>query len=127
MPMSKLGHYVFVINMKKVLIIFSGIFIPSFAMAQFANPLTGTGESLSITSIIGSIAQIILALAGLIAVVYIIIGGTQTILGMRGGNDDQIDNGKKTLAFAIIGLLVAFGGFVITNAVLQGIGTIFGS
>lgn len=44
-------------------------------------------------------------LAGLLALVFIIIGGF-AIISNAGGDPKQIENGKQTLTMAIVGLLV---------------------
>lgn len=54
-----------------------------------------------------------LAVMGVTAVVFIIVGGIQMLLA--GGNEDQIGKAKKTIMWAIIGLIVA----ILSVAIVQ--------
>ena len=81
------------------------------AFAQYRDPnAAGTGLSGGLLSsgtasgfIIG-IINIALAVAGLIAVLFLIIGGFRYITS--GGNDASVTSAKNTILYAIIGLVV---------------------
>lgn len=45
-------------------------------------------------------------LAGILAFIFIIIGGFAIIVGAGGGDAKQLEKGKKTLTMAVVGLLV---------------------
>ena len=66
--------------------------------------------------------NILLYLAGIIAVLFIIIGGYQYLTS--GGNDEDAEKGKKTVTNALIGLIVVILAFTIVNVLT---GTIGGS
>lgn len=66
----------------------------------------------------GSVNQVINILLSLIviaAVVMIIVAGFRMITG--GGNPDQIAKAKRTIVWAIIGLVVAFMSFAIVQII----------
>ncbi len=65
--------------------------------------------------ILGIINDYLLPLAGLIAVVFIIIGGYQYIFS--GANEDLAEKGKKTLTNAIIGLVIVILSYVIVRVI----------
>ncbi|MFA6521233.1 MAG: pilin [Candidatus Gracilibacteria bacterium] len=56
-----------------------------------------------------------LAIAGATAVVFIIIGGMQMILGV--GNEEAIGKGKKTIIWAIFGLVIVILSVAMVNIV----------
>jgi heme O synthase-like polyprenyltransferase len=66
--------------------------------------------------IIGRVIDILLVLAGVVAVVYIIIGGYQYVTSA--GNAEQAGQAKNTVLYAIIGLVIIFAAFLIVNFVL---------
>lgn len=68
-----------------------------------------------------SIINIILSVAGLLAVLFVIIGGFQYIFS--GANEEWAESGKKTLKNAIIGVIIIVLSYVIVNVIsriLQG-------
>jgi len=69
---------------------------------------TGTRE---ITSFFSNVLSRLLSIIGIVAVLFIVIGGVMYILsGMGGGNETLRKMAQNTLAFAIIGLAVAGAG-----------------
>ncbi len=64
---------------------------------------------------ISGVIAFLLALIGGLSVLFIIIGGVQMI--SSAGNADQLTKGKKTLTWAVVGLLVALLGYAIINVV----------
>lgn len=59
----------------------------------------------------------LIGLAGFIAIIYIMIGGFTMV--MSSGNQDQVQKGKNTLTYAIIGFLVAMAAFLIVSTFLD--------
>lgn len=103
-------------------IIAAGLGIPTSSIFAakppvFSNPLTKSAKSLSIGHVVANFVQGVLSLAGVIAVVYVIIGGIR--IAFAAGNEQNIAKGKKTLVYAILGLLVAFGGFMLVDIILN--------
>lgn len=104
-------------------------FLPVFVRAgtadypAFENPLTGKAEPLSLAAGVGQIVRGILGVAGVLAVVFIIIGGIRIIAAH--GNEDQVKQGMQTVLWAALGLAIAFVGYVLVGAVVDRAGVFF--
>lgn len=61
------------------------------------------------------ISNLLLPIAGLVAVFFIIIGGFRYITSA--GNDEAAEAGKKTLTNAVIGLVIVIFSYVIVSVV----------
>lgn len=70
----------------------------------------------SLTSLITTISNTILLLVGVIAVLFLIIGGFQYIASA--GNPEQIGKAKQTIMYAIIGIIVALLAYVVVKFIL---------
>jgi len=103
------------------------LLLPTTAMAgtkELLNPLTpgktggasGTENLLQPTDIVGRLVFVLLGTLGVISVAAIIFSGLRIALAR--GNNEQVQKGKAGLVWAIIGLLVAFLGYVVINFVL---------
>lgn len=93
------------------------------------NPLVDPEKrqaSLGIGVIVGRIVNGALGIAGVLATIFIILGGIKLMLGYMQGAEEKVNQGKKTLLFAIVGLIVAFGGYLIINTVIQSTGFLVG-
>lgn len=95
---------------------------PFLAGAQFQIPDAGgtglgggLGSETTLTGFILRVINIALALAGLIAVLFMVIGGFRYITA--GGNTDSAELGKKTILNAVIGIIVIILSFVIVRVV----------
>ncbi len=64
-----------------------------------------------------NIVEIILFASGSIAVLILVIGGVRYIASL--GNQEQMDAAKKTIKFAVIGLLVIILAFAIVTNVID--------
>lgn len=62
------------------------------------------------------ISNSILLLVGIVAVLFLIIGGFQYI--SSGGNPEQVGKAKNTIFYAIIGIIVALLAYVIVQFVV---------
>lgn len=103
------------------------ILLPLIASAQFRFP----GEEASSPDVLVSpdplptqliasqitlrVIQILLAIAGLIAVLFLIIGGLRYITAH--GNEEQAEAAKKTITHAIIGVVIVILAFVIIRVI----------
>ena len=88
------------------------------ALAQFQTPSSGNTGLPNDTSISGFIMKIIniaLAVAGLIAVLFLIIGGFRYITSA--GNEETAEQAKKIITNAIIGIVVIILSFVIVRVI----------
>jgi hypothetical protein len=95
---------------------------PFVAGAQFRIPDPGgtglgggIGSETTLTGFILRVINIALALAGLIAVLFLIIGGFRYITA--GGNEDASGQAKKIILNAVIGIIVIILSFVVVRVV----------
>jgi heme/copper-type cytochrome/quinol oxidase subunit 2 len=114
--------------------VFSSLFFPMLVKAQAVSDglrssgfssIFGNGplqQQTSITGLIVQIIKIMLFFSGIIAVVFVIIGGYFYITSQ--GNEEQAEKGQKTMTNALIGVVVTILSYVIVNVisnlVLQG-------
>ncbi len=78
------------------------------------NPLGG-GQDQTITSVLTGIIKWMLGLVGFLALIALIIGGGRMVLDF--GNEEQVHKAKKTILWAVIGLLVVILSYAIVNIV----------
>ncbi|EKE18433.1 MAG: hypothetical protein ACD_9C00338G0004 [uncultured bacterium] len=89
--------------------------LPMVVSAQFETP-GGTGlPSGSIIGIVTSAMNWLLMIVGILGVIGFVIAGI--IYLTAAGDDGQIERGKKTMVYSIIGVIVALIGVVIIKAV----------
>lgn len=90
------------------------------------NPLKATDDSLasatSIGDLIKRILNILLTLGGVVAVLFIVLGGYEYITSR--GSEERAKSGRRTMTYAIIGLVAILLAFmlvtVLTNLFTQG-------
>lgn len=75
-------------------------------------PNTGA-EINDLPTVIQNILNAIIGVAGLISVVYIVVGGIQYITSS--GDSNKTEKAKKTILYALIGLIVCALSFAIVN------------
>jgi FtsH-binding integral membrane protein len=78
---------------------------------------TGEGSTwsiLSVNTVLGNAYNILLGLVGVVATIFIIIGAYQYLTAF--GSDERAEAGKKTLTWAIIGLVVIILSGVVLNS-----------
>jgi hypothetical protein len=81
--------------------------------------LPGSSTSSISNTIVSVIKNILLPLAGIIAVLFIIIGGYQYMTS--GANEELAESGKKTLQNSIIGLVIVILSYIIVNVVINAV------
>jgi hypothetical protein len=79
----------------------------------------------SLTGLITTVINWMLALAGLISVLFLIIGGFWYITSA--GNEETAEKGKNTAINAIIGLVIIILSYVIVNVIGNLVGGVGGS
>jgi hypothetical protein len=84
---------------------------------QVPNPFN---RDMSLQDVIVLIINVAFIAAGLVAVIYLIIGGFRYVTS--GGNAEAIEGAKATILNAIIGLIIIFISFLLVNYVLSAIG-----
>lgn len=68
---------------------------------------------------IQTILQAVIGVAGLVSVAFIIVGGINYMTS--NGDTSKIEKAKKTILYAVIGLIVSALAFVIVNFVIKNI------
>ncbi|KKU77842.1 MAG: hypothetical protein UY05_C0072G0004 [Candidatus Peregrinibacteria bacterium GW2011_GWA2_47_7] len=63
---------------------------------------------------ITSLINFLLGLAGIISVLFIVLGGYRYVLG---GITDDKESGKKTITYAIVGLIVSLSAWIVINVI----------
>ena len=86
------------------------------------NPASGLfssyfGDNPTVQGIIQKIINVLLEFAGVIAILFIIIGGYQYLTS--GFNPKQAEDGKKTLQSAIIGIAIIILSYTIISVVFD--------
>jgi len=91
--------------------------LPIVAHAQIIEESAGNGSTIPLPTSIGDLVQIALALLGVVAIVFIILGSIT--YATAGGNDDQQVEGRRVISSGVIGLAVILSAFAITQFVIQ--------
>lgn len=108
--------------MKKLLFALLGILLPAGqALAQqtsYGNAaLNPLGRIEGPQELYGRLLQFMLGFVGVGALVFFIVGGI--ILLASQGNPEKVKLGKDSIVWAMIGLFVAFGSYIILRFVLE--------
>jgi len=77
------------------------------------NPLKGVTSLFGEDGLVWKILEWAIVLAGVMAVVYIIVGGYQYMTG----GDEGVKKGRGTITAAIVGLVIVLISFVIVNTI----------
>lgn len=80
-----------------------------------------TSGNTSLTKIVTTGISFLLVLAALIALLYLILGGLKWITS--GGDQAKLSSARSQITYAVIGLTIAFGAFILVSF----IGHIFGA
>jgi amino acid transporter len=99
----------------------SAAIVTNPAAGQLSDTFLGDTGAGGISGIITTIITIALTLAGLIAILFLIIGGFRYVTA--GGNEEQAEAAKKTILNAIIGIIVIILAFVILAVIENAITT----
>ncbi|MBI4713662.1 TrbC/VirB2 family protein [Candidatus Uhrbacteria bacterium] len=95
------------------------LLLPSTALAQqLANPL---GKGATIELVIGRAIRAILGLSGVAALAMFVWGGFLWLTSR--GETKQVTQGKETLKWAVLGLIVIFAAYTLVNALVAGLTT----
>lgn len=86
-----------------------------FAAIQTAT-VPGGGDGSGIWDVMKAIINVLLVLAGIAAVIVIIVAGIQ--MATSQGDPGKVAKAKNAILYAIIGLVVAVGAFMIVNFVI---------
>lgn len=69
-------------------------------------------------NLVTGVSNVILAIIGVVAILFIIIGAFQYVASA--GNPESIGKAKTTILYAVIGLIVAILAFAVVNFIITG-------
>jgi hypothetical protein len=79
---------------------------------------TATGQE-CVQSVLGSVIKTAMGIVGSIALLMAVWGGFLWLTSM--GNETKVEQGKKTLIWAILGLVLIFGAYALTTYIFSAI------
>ena len=77
-------------------------------------------QQTSLRDFVVNAVNFVLGFLGLVAVVMVIYGGFMYVVA--GGAEEQTTKGKKTIMYAMIGIVIIIVSFALVNTVIQGVG-----
>jgi type IV secretory pathway TrbL component len=92
------------------------IMLPAMTYAATAPTVKPITKNYTLVSLIQVVLTTLLAITGLIAVIYLVIGGLKYVTS--GGNKDSVAAAKNTILYAIIGIIVILLAYVIVNIIV---------
>lgn len=81
-----------------------------------AKEYAGCSGSKDISKAIANVLNSIIAVGGIVAVIFIVVGGFKYMTSA--GDPGKIESAKKTIIYALVGLIVCALAFAITNIVI---------
>lgn len=84
-----------------------------------ANGCPDTNAAPDIRTVVVSVLDGIIAILGLVAVVFIVIGGINYMTSA--GDSGKVEKAKKTILYSVIGLIICALAFAIVNFVIANI------
>ncbi len=85
---------------------------PSQTIIPFSKPVQG-----DLPSLLNRVVNILITLIASVSIIFIIIGGFR--LAFSQGQSEAVTSGKKTITWAIVGLIVALLAFAIVRIVVS--------
>lgn len=77
--------------------------------------INGLDENSTVGGMFVYVIKIVLALAFVLAIIFVIYGGYQYITS--GGNEEQATTGRRTVTYAVIGIIIIILSFVIISVI----------
>ena len=87
------------------------------ADCAWASPPTPGNVPQDLTTSLVNMTNWILGFIGLIAILFIIYGGVLYLTSA--GDDSRVENGKKTITYALMGLVIAGLAYAIVNVIIS--------
>ena len=82
-----------------------------------ANAAQGSlSGSITVTSIISTVTNVLIFFVGAISVIVLIVGGLRYVVS--GGNASSVQGAKNTILYAVVGIVVAISAYAIVHFVL---------
>ena len=107
--------------MKKILVSIFSLSALLHSLPAHAVVLDDPLGGVSIPVLIGRVISAGLGITGSLALLMFIYGGF--IWMTSGGDKERVTKGRKTLTWAVIGLLVIFGAYIAVNTIITAITT----
>lgn len=121
--MRRLFYFSFVCGLllSPILVSSTSYALDSRAESGFKKGIKNSGgtSSSNVGSTIQNAINILLYIAGIIAVIYVVVGGFRYVLS--NGDSGAITKAKNTIIYALIGLAVVVMAYAIVNFVLDNI------
>lgn len=96
------------------------LFFPAVAKAADSIPLPNPLQAENIPELAGDMIRGLLGVTGAIALFMLVWGGI--VWMTSGGNSNRVEQGKNTIVWSILGLLIIFMSYIILNFVFDLIG-----
>lgn len=108
---------------------FFAIYLPQKALAQCTSTGGTVGSGIECAGntlpknltgnggIVTTVINVMIGIIGIVAVIMIIVGAFRIVLSA--GNEKAVADGKNTILFAVIGLVIAIVAFAIVNFVIN--------
>lgn len=112
-------------------VVLTGLIVAVFPVAAQIAPIsgadcttlgiqcTGNEDQSSVISFITNLVNIVLGLVGIIAAIFIVIGGIRLIISQ--GDSDDYEKAKKTVLYAVLGLVLIGIAAVLVNFTINAI------
>ena len=84
-----------------------------------ANGCPGAGDTMDLSGTITSVLEGVIGVLGIVAVIFIVVGGVNYMTSA--GDASKVEKAKKTILYAVIGLVIAVLAFAIVNFVVGNI------
>ena len=78
---------------------------------------TGGSNSNSVNSLLATVTNVMLFIAGAIAVIMIVVGGIKYVTS--NGNSERINSAKNTIMYAVVGLVIAIAAYAVVDFVID--------
>lgn len=127
--MKKASIFIFGIGIALVFALSGGLLTTASAQSSSqgavqdgVNAAHGEGQPTTLfgdSGVIGTVTNVLLFLAGALAVIMIIFGGLRYVTS--GGNASSVTAAKNTIMYALVGLIIAFLAFALVNWILGAI------
>lgn len=99
-----------------IFILLMPIFVGAAGSVTIANPL-GTSD---FQALITKLLNVVFSIVGLVAIVMIVYGGFQIMIS--GGEEKKYEQAKKTITYAVVGLVVVILSYSILNFIVSAFG-----
>ena len=90
------------------------------ALAQQKPDVPNPVNENTLGDVLFNVVNALLLFAGAVAVLFLIIGGFRYVVST--GNPDQVDGAKRTILYAVLGLIIIFIAFVLVGLVQSYLG-----